>query len=148
MTKREQGRPTEYKPEYDELAYNYCLLGAIDDELASFFDVSKQTINAWKKKHPSFFDSIKKGKTQADAKVARSLFERACGYSHPEDKIFNDNGEPLIVHTIKHYPPDTGAGFIWLKNRQPDKWRDKPEGYGVAEPIRITITRATSGDQP
>jgi len=136
-----QGRPTDYKPEYDELAYNYCLLGAIDDELASFFGVSKQTINTWKKKYPSFLDSLKKGKAQADAKVARSLFERACGYSHPADKIFNDNGEPLIVPTIKHYPPDTAAGFIWLKNRQPEKWRDKQEEQGTVDDLSSAISK-------
>ena len=24
-------------------------------------------------------------------------------------------------------PPDTTAQIFWLKNRRPDKWRDKPE---------------------
>ncbi len=27
--------------------------------------------------------------------------------------------------TVKHYPPDTQAASLWLRNRQPDKWRDK-----------------------
>jgi hypothetical protein len=41
------GRPTAYKPEYCELAHNYCLLGAIAEELAGFFDVTRGTINNW-----------------------------------------------------------------------------------------------------
>ncbi|WP_300485812.1 hypothetical protein [Methylobacter sp.] len=44
------GRPTAYKPEYAEQAYNYSLLGATDKQLAEFFRVSVRTINAWKKK--------------------------------------------------------------------------------------------------
>ena len=27
----------------------------------------------------------------------------------------------------EHYPPDTTAAIFWLKNRQPEKWRDKKE---------------------
>ena len=26
-----------------------------------------------------------------------------------------------------HYPPDTVAMIFWLKNRRPDKWRDRQE---------------------
>lgn len=119
------GRPTNYKKEYDEQAYKLCLLGATDKEMADFFNVKEQTINNWKKNHPSFFESIKRGKIVADANVAKSLYNRALGYSHPEDKIFNDNGEPLIVPTVKHYPPDPTAAIFWLKNRKPAEWRDK-----------------------
>ena len=36
MSEVKQGRPSKYKEEYAEQAYNYCLLGAIDDQLASF----------------------------------------------------------------------------------------------------------------
>src|ERR1700730_3561900 len=31
------GQPTSYKPEYIELAHNYCLLGATNEVLAGFF---------------------------------------------------------------------------------------------------------------
>lgn len=121
------GRSTKYKKDFDEQAYKLCLLGAIDKELADFFGVKEQTVNNWKKAHPSFFESLKKGKEAADARVAESLYNRALGYSHPEDKIFNQNGEPLIVPTTKHYPPDATSAIFWLKNRQKDKWRDKQE---------------------
>lgn len=121
------GRPTSYKKEYDEQAYKLCLLGATDKEMADFFGVSEVTFNAWKKNHPEFLKSLKAGKESADANVAKSLYHRALGYSHPEDKIFNDNGEPLIIPTIKYYPPDTTAAIFWLKNRKPQEWRDKRE---------------------
>jgi hypothetical protein len=33
------GQPTAYKAEYSELGHNYCLLGATNEELGSFFGV-------------------------------------------------------------------------------------------------------------
>ena len=118
-------RPTKYKYKYCSQVYKLCLLRAIDEDIADFFDISVATLTTWKKKYPKFMSSIKRGKIQADSEVAEKLYQRACGYSHPEDKIFNDNGKPLIVPTIKHYPPDTAAAFIWLKNRA--GWKDKTE---------------------
>ena len=120
-----RGRPSSYKKEYVEQVYKLCLLGAVDKEMADIFGVSEQTFNAWKKEHPEFLVSIKEGKEYADANIASRLYQRAMGYEHPEDKIFNDNGEPLVVPTTKHYPPDTAAAIFWLKNRRKDQWRDK-----------------------
>lgn len=120
-------RPTKYKAEFAEQARKYCLLGAIDKDLAVFFEVDELTINRWKDAHPEFCKALKEGKDEADAKVADRLFNRALGYSHPEDKIFNNNGTPMVVPTTKHYPPDTTACIFWLKNRQKEQWRDKQE---------------------
>lgn len=121
------GRPSKFKAEYVEQAYIACArMGATDIDLAKLFAVDEKTINTWKHKHPEFLQSLKVGKDEFDTgMVEAALRERATGYSHPEDKIFNDGGEPLIVPTTKHYPPDTTAGIFWLKNRQPDRWRDK-----------------------
>ena len=121
------GRPSKYKPEYAELAFKLCLLSATDKDIANFFGVDVATINRWKQSQPEFCESLKRGKEEADAHIADRLYQRAMGYSHPEDKIFQYNGEPVIVPTIKHYPPDTTAAIFWLKNRQRDKWRDKQD---------------------
>lgn len=121
------GRPTDFKPEYVEQAHNYCLLGATDAKLADFFKVSEKTINSWKKQHPEFADALYRGKALADAQVAQSLFKRATGYSHQETHINCYEGEIIQTEITKHYAPDTTACIFWLKNRQPDKWRDKVE---------------------
>ena len=118
-------RPTKYQVGYCEQVYKLCLLNAITPDIAKFYEVSKSTIDLWIKKYPKFSDAIKRGKEKADAEVAKALFHRATGYSHKEDKIFCTNGDVTIVPTIKHYPPDTAAAFIWLKNRA--GWKDKTE---------------------
>ena len=119
-----QGRPTLYKPEYDEQVYKLCLLGAKDKEIADFFDVNEDTIHEWKKVHPTFSDSIKKGKVQSDVEIAQSLHKRAKGYDVIE-KVAGKEGE--VIELNKHYPPDPTSIIFWLKNRQPKYWRDKQE---------------------
>jgi hypothetical protein len=121
------GRPTSFKAEYIELAYKFCLLGATDEQLAEFFNVAKSTINLWKQKQPKFLDALKRGKVVADANIAHSLYRRGIGYSCQETHASNYKGTITLTEITKHYPPDTTACIIWLKNRQPDKWRDKVE---------------------
>jgi len=130
-----EGRPTKYEPSFNKQVIKLCRLGATDKEIADFFDVCEKTINNWKIEYPEFLQSIKKGKIEADMKVANSLFKRAVGYKHKEDKIFNNNGAPLIVPTMKHYPPDPTAIIFWLKNRQPNTWRDKKEIENVGDTV-------------
>lgn len=121
------GRPSSYKREYAEQAYKLCLLGATDKEMADFFQVAESTLNLWKQKHPDFSESITRGKLLADAEVAEKLFQRAKGYSHEAVKIFNQQGVEMVVPYVEHYPPDTQAASLWLRNRQPAKWRDKQD---------------------
>ena len=138
MSVKTEGRPSKYKPEYDDLAYRYCLLGATDKQLAEFFDVTEQTVNNWKRSQPSFFESLKKGKHVADAIVAEALYKRATGFRWIEDQAFkvktisyNEQGrreeqeDIEVVQLEKAVPPDTAAAFIWLKNRRQDEWRDR-----------------------
>ena len=121
------GRPTKYKKEYAEQARKICRLGATDPDLADIFEVTRSTINKWKLDHEEFSDALKEGKLTADEKVELSLFERATGYEHKEEKIFNNNGQALIVPTTKHYAPDTTAIIYYLNNRMPEKYRNKQE---------------------
>lgn len=121
------GRPSKYMPYFDRQAHLLCLLGATDNNLANFFQVSEQTIANWKHWHPTFFESIKNGKIMADAGMAERLYQRGIGYSHPDTHVSVINNEVVLTELTKHYPPDTKAAFIWLKNRQPTLWRDRTE---------------------
>lgn len=119
------GRPTKYDPKYDDQAYKLCLLGATDKELADFFEVNEDTIHEWKKVHPNFSESLKRGKIEADSNVGARLYERAMGFEHDSEEIKVVDKSVERVPIRKIYPPDTVAAIFWLKNRQSDKWRDK-----------------------
>lgn len=121
------GRPTDYKPDYDEQAQKLCKLGATDSDLADFFEVTEQTINNWKTAFPQFFESIKKGKLTADMEVADRLYQRALGFEHDSEEIKVADGEIIRVPIRKIYPPDSTAAIFWLKNRRSKEWREKQE---------------------
>lgn len=120
-----RGRPTSFRPEYVEQAKKLSALGATDLEMANFFEVSLSTYYLWKHAHPTFSDALKLGKGAADERVEKSLYQRAVGYSHPAEKIFNNNGRIIRAGYTEHYPPDTGACAFWLKNRRKDDWKDR-----------------------
>ena len=121
------GRPSKFKPEFEHQVKTLAELGATDAQIAQCFGVTEQTLNNWKKSHPRFFESLKSAKEIADERVEQSLFNRALGFSHPEEKIFCDKGDVVRAGTMKQYPPDTTACIFWLKNRKSGEWRDKIE---------------------
>ena len=89
----------------------------------------------WAKEHESFGKALGEGKGVSDAKVIRSLYERATGYEYEEEKKIieydkDGNVKPVkIEKTKKHVPPDVTAQIFWLKNRQRDRWQDRPQDY-------------------
>ena len=133
-------RPSKYKEEYAEQAYKLCLLGATDKDMADFFGVEESTINNWKKTKDGFLESLKSGKIMADAEVANSLYNRAKGYDHVNTKEVMKDGEPITLEEHKHIPADPTSIIYWLKNRQPDKWRDKRE-YNVSNDEFAEVTK-------
>lgn len=141
--KSKGGRPSSYKDEFASQTEMLCRLGATDKELAEFFKVAVSTLNLWKKKHPEFSESLKRGKMLSDAQVADKLFRRATGYSHPDVHISNYQGVVTITPITKHYPPDPTSMIFWLKNRRPDLWRDKPEqgdDEDSVTPVKVEIS--------
>jgi len=136
-------RPTKYKDEYAEQGRKLCLLGATDKELADFFGVTESTLNLWKKEHSEFSESLKAGKDQADTDVADRLYQRAMGYTHKEEQIFQYQGVVVRADTMKHYAPDTTACIFWLKNRQKGKWRDRQDHEVTGKdgaPVDLNLT--------
>ena len=77
--KNKGGRPTDFKEDFVDIVYNLCLLGHTDAEMSIVFNISEVTFNAWKKKHPQFLKSIKKGKDIADGEVVNALRKRELG---------------------------------------------------------------------
>ena len=75
---------------------------------------------------------LKKGKEVIDFEVENALLKRALGYNYTEKTYETNYNETLgrYVKTLtkevtKQVSPDTTALIFWLKNRKPEKWRDK-----------------------
>jgi hypothetical protein len=123
--KKKTGRKSAYKPAYNAIAGAMTALGATDREVAQALQVSEQTLNTWKHKHPAFLESLKLGKESSDKRVEVSLYRRANGYSFDAEKVIVVEGKIKHVPYVEHVPPDTTACIFWLKNRKPLDWRDR-----------------------
>ncbi|EMO5719088.1 terminase [Enterobacter cloacae subsp. cloacae] len=130
-------RPTQYRDEFAVMAEKLALLGLTDTQTAFALGVSERTLNRWKKQYPGFCQSLKNGKALADAKVAHALYRKATGYTYQLEEIRNVNGRLSAVPVTRHQPPDTTACIFWLKNRQPELWRDKPDPLPEKEIIVV-----------
>jgi hypothetical protein len=123
------GAPTAYDPGMITIINNAEFPGgATMSDFGKLLNVDVRSIYRWSEAHPEFCQAIAQARDRADHIIEGSLFARAQGYEHPEDKIFlGKDGSPVIVPTIKHYPPDTAAAQFWLTNRQRGKWAVRQE---------------------
>lgn len=125
---------TKYNALYhDDWAWSLAAMGATNEEIADAMGISKRTIIRWAKEHESFGRALVEGKGVSDAKVIRSLYKMATGYEYTEEKRiveYDTDGsvKPVRVEkTVKHVQPNVAAQCFWLKNRQRDRWQDRPE---------------------
>ena len=116
--------------------------------------IAYSTFKEWVKKFPALSATIKKGKAPVDIEVENALYKRAIGFTYEETTTdveqiptskLDEDGNPIIreiVHkktVTKTALPDPTAMIFWLKNRRPDRWRDKQDVAVNTEPVRIVI---------
>ena len=111
-------------------------------EIARRIGIDERCFARWKRKHKDFAEAIELGKSAADFEVVRALYKKAIGYNVALNKTYKlkkvdydpDTGKKLreyeeIATGVDEtfVPADLRAGTFWLKNRQPDRWRDRPD---------------------
>lgn len=74
--------------------------GLTDEQIAHNIGIRRTTLYDWKNKYLDINDALKKGKEIVDYEVENALLKRAK-------------------------QGDVTAQIFWLKNRRPEKWRDK-----------------------
>lgn len=153
QTKRKAGRPKEdaykkYVEGKEDEILSLCAKGADNKGLAGFLGCGLTTVCNLKRDYPQFKELVKRGNKIADEAVEHSLFKRAMGYDTEdtitEVKVSQDGSAQTtyVKKCKKHIPGDTTAMIFWLKNRMPDKWRDKQEmNLDTTQPINISIVR-------
>jgi hypothetical protein len=75
--------------------------------------------------------------------VEQALYQRAVGCEVYEEKPGFDKGQHVSTARVKkQLPADPTSMIYWLKNRQPEKWRDRQQGD---VPITQVLTVVSSG---
>lgn len=89
--------------------------GLTDEQIAHNMGITAKTLYAWKNEYSDICETLKKGKEVVDYQVENALLNKALS-------------------------GDTTAQIFWLKNRRPDKWRDKPiEKTSEDTEVRVII---------
>lgn len=127
MSENKGGRPEKLTEEDLEKILRAARCGLDDKQIAMIWGITYQTFNNYKKRYPEFFDSLKQQKALSDVEVIDSLRQRAVGYTCKEEKQFVIKNRVVTHEAVKHYPPDPTSMIFWLKNRQPELFRDKQE---------------------
>ena len=76
--------------------------GLTDEQIASNMGIAVSTLYIWKKEHLEISETLKKVKEVVDYEVENALHKSAL-------------------------EGNVTAQIFWLKNRKPDKWRDKQD---------------------
>ncbi len=108
--------------------------GLTEEQIAYNMGISRETLRVWKNKYSVISGTLKKGKEIVDIQVENALLKRALGYVSKEQKVTKDG---KIIELEKEIPPDTTAQIFWLKNRKPDKWRDKVENVNTTDDDKV-----------
>ena len=115
-------------------AWSLALKGATDEEIAEAFHISVRTLHRWKKTHSELLTALEEGKDVADAKVKRSLYQRAVGYEAKEvtqiieqDPATGTQRVSKTQVTTKRIVPDTMACMYWLNNRSKGEFSQRQE---------------------
>lgn len=112
--------------------------GLTDEQIAANIGIGYSTLQTWKSKYQDIQDTLKRGKEIVDRQVENALLKRALGYEYEEVREKYEGGV-LTERTVtkKEVVADTTAQIFWLKNRKPDKWRDKPNYEDSSELDRL-----------
>ena len=100
--------------------------------------IHRDTLNEWKNRFPVISDALKIGRENADYIVENELFEscktRTVTVKKPIKlkKVIVDGKKRLEEERIEYaeeqvvVPANVTAQIFYLKNRRPDKWKDRP----------------------
>lgn len=101
--------------------------GLSNDQIAENMGIDRATFYRWANKYSDFGDVLKRTKEITVYEVEDAMFKAAKGYFVEETKtITNKDGKTLRIETNKKWiPPNTTAQIFYLKNKDPDNWRER-----------------------
>jgi len=157
--KAKRGQPTRFDPAFVAVAKRACAgEGLTDARLANLFGVTRKTIDRWKKAHEEFDQAVREGKEIFDCgPVEAALRKSAIGYDVIEEtralvEGADGKNEMAVVKAVtKHIPANPTSAIFHLKNRNPERWKDRKETVlesDASDGFQLTIRRHVPEELP
>ena len=126
--------------------------GLTDIQIAKNMGISEYTFYSWKSRFDAISKALKKGKAPVDLEVENALLKTALGYTmivKEPVKIKVEKMKPGVGRVVEEHvemierevnvPGNVTAQIFWLKNRRPDRWREKQDVAATLEPVKVII---------
>lgn len=127
----------EHRIEMINEAKELSRAGLTEAEMAAHFGVSVVTLRLWKGRDPSFQSACQHFSDVATGRVVATLYDRAVGYYYEAEEVRVIKDQIVRVPVRKFVEPNIAAIIFWLKNRDPEQWRDirehKVDAPGLVE---------------
>lgn len=117
--------------------------------------IGETTFCAWKNKYPEIVEALNKGKAPVDFKVENQALKSALGYTvtikkpikvrtkkQLKDKGLIEEEHIEYVEEEIYVPPVPALIIYWLKNRKPDKWKDRPVAPPKTDAVEDNFMKA------
>jgi hypothetical protein len=143
------GRPTKYDQSLLDLAYRCGKAGLIDEQIAIMLGVAPSTYYAWLQEHPEFSEALKGGAGDKKARLRNTMFQKAIGFTVPEEKVFLHEGKPIRVPTFRHVQPSDTMLIFLACNLMAEEYKHVQHiqnGGGVDVNLKNTIPAGFARD--
>jgi hypothetical protein len=104
-----------------------CRLGASIDDMARILDLTPYQLEAAITNDERLQTIIKGFNSSRNVMVEQALYKRAIGFNFTERKAFSTKDGVEMIDIDRYIIPDTKACITWLKNMDPDNWKDTSE---------------------
>ncbi len=112
--------------------------GLSEAQIAEKIGIKQSTLKKWRRCNPKLEKAMQAKRDRVDIMVESALLKKALGYEATETKtVIKANGDEEVTTMQKVVPPDYQAASLWLKNRCPDTWSDKPTKKQLGAEIKL-----------
>ena len=106
----------------------YARRGLSNEQIAAAIGINQNTLYEWINRYSEISEALKEGRRPRQEEIEDALEKSATGYTITKTtKVFKEGREVERKEETIYYPPNVTALIFWLKNRDPDRWKDKPE---------------------
>ena len=109
---------------FPNMVYHLTLLGATSKEIASALNVSESTVKIWSTNNVEFMEAMRKGKLEADTKVASAFFLNTQDRFVEVEDVHVSKGVVIRVKRQQFIQGDKWCQAQWLAKRRRGDWTD------------------------